>query len=198
MRLSLRILFTVCALGVCSRSALANPRLWTLAGVTFDDGGTASGSFVYDADLNQFSAVNVTTTTGAVLTGATLSFVGIALPFPPGTAVLTESSNAMDLTGTRALALFFDPVLTDLGGTVSVSGLEASCLDPTCSNPDRTAPYRSVNVGGSNGMPQGSEAFAVSIAPAPTLDTTAVVVLAAMLVLGGFLLLRARPEPTRD
>ena len=39
--------------------------------MTFDDGGTASGSFVYDAVTNTYSAINVTTTTGATLAGAT-------------------------------------------------------------------------------------------------------------------------------
>jgi hypothetical protein len=41
--------------------ASAAPVTWTLNGVTFDDGGTATGQFDYDADLKQYSNVSITT-----------------------------------------------------------------------------------------------------------------------------------------
>jgi hypothetical protein len=37
---------------------------WTLSGVTFTDGATASGSFVYDADTHSWSDFSVSTTAG--------------------------------------------------------------------------------------------------------------------------------------
>ncbi|MEP7354005.1 MAG: hypothetical protein ABI824_12310, partial [Acidobacteriota bacterium] len=40
----------------------AAPITWYLQGVTFADGGTASGSFVYDATTNVYSGVNVSVT----------------------------------------------------------------------------------------------------------------------------------------
>ncbi|HTO41244.1 MAG TPA: PEP-CTERM sorting domain-containing protein [Rhizomicrobium sp.] len=43
-------------------SANAVPITWTLQGLTFDDGGTAYGSFVYDADTGKYTDVNITTT----------------------------------------------------------------------------------------------------------------------------------------
>ena len=52
--------------------ALADGITWNLSGVTFDDGGAASGSFVYDAPTNTFSAIDITTTPGSAFAGATL------------------------------------------------------------------------------------------------------------------------------
>ena len=56
-------------------AASATPLLWTLNGLVFDDGGTASGSFVYDADSHHFSAINLATTAGSILPGATFHYV---------------------------------------------------------------------------------------------------------------------------
>ena len=43
---------------VSSLIAEAVPLRWTLDGVIFRDGGTANGSFVYDADTNIFSDID--------------------------------------------------------------------------------------------------------------------------------------------
>jgi hypothetical protein len=51
-------------------AAEAVPITWHLSDVRYDDGGTASGSFTYDAALSLYSAISVTTTAGSVLPGA--------------------------------------------------------------------------------------------------------------------------------
>ena len=38
-----------------AQSALSTPLTWTFSGFTFADGGTATGSFIYDADTNTYS-----------------------------------------------------------------------------------------------------------------------------------------------
>ena len=62
---SYRIVFALrCILFNCDvLSAVANgvPLIWYLSGVEFTDGGTASGSFTYDADSNTYSNINITT-----------------------------------------------------------------------------------------------------------------------------------------
>ena len=66
-RITFRSLLAVPALLVllCVPSvASADGITWTLSGVTFDDGGTASGSFVYDAVTNTVSSINIVTTAG--------------------------------------------------------------------------------------------------------------------------------------
>jgi hypothetical protein len=50
-------------------SAQAIPVIWTLEGVLFEDGGTASGSFVYDADTSTFSDTYIVTTSGSMFPG---------------------------------------------------------------------------------------------------------------------------------
>jgi hypothetical protein len=62
-----------CALGVILLmvvgAANAVPVTWTFNDFEFDDGGVATGSFVYDADTNTYSDISVTTTTGSTLDG---------------------------------------------------------------------------------------------------------------------------------
>ena len=53
------------ALLVAATSTLmATPITWTLSGVTFGNGSTASGKFVYDSDTNTFSSININVSNG--------------------------------------------------------------------------------------------------------------------------------------
>ena len=49
----------------------ASTILWTLSGVTFDDGGSASGTFETDSATGGVTSFNITTALGNTLTGAT-------------------------------------------------------------------------------------------------------------------------------
>jgi hypothetical protein len=117
--------------------------------VTFGDGGSASGSFVYDASTNTYSSVNITTTTGSVRNGATYTFVCTApcngvTPGNQQVLNLTASSSS-DLTGTPGFALFFQQGLTNLGGTLLItSGQEATCNNATCSAPGAPARFTGI------------------------------------------------------
>src|SRR5258706_7531917 len=73
-RLTFRSLITALVLFVlfCVPSiASADGIAWDLSGVTFDDGGTASGSFVYDATANTYSSIDIITTLGTAFGRAT-------------------------------------------------------------------------------------------------------------------------------
>lgn len=140
-RLISRSLIAVFALFVlfCVPSiASADGIPWVLAGVTFDDGGTASGSFVYDAVTNTYSAINVTTTTGATLTGATYTSLS-DIAGSSNTGFLFGPNNSSDLTGASFLMWLFDAPLTNSGGIVQVSlppptdSIEAICTSLDCS-----------------------------------------------------------------
>ena len=48
--------------GMSALPAQADPIIWTLHGVTFDDGGTATGRFTYDAATNTYYDWNVSVT----------------------------------------------------------------------------------------------------------------------------------------
>jgi hypothetical protein len=158
---------TAAILLICG-AAQAAPMLWTLNGVALSDGGTASGSFIYDPVADVYSSINITTTSGTLRTGATYSFActapcaGLA-PSSTGVLNLTVSA-ASDLTGTPGLALFFASALTSSGGSISVTGQEANCSNATCDAP--TGATRSV-----------AGAVMSDVASVPTLSQMGLVIL---------------------
>jgi PEP-CTERM motif len=129
MKQGLLIMF---ALG-CATLAHAGAIQWTLQNVTFDDGGTASGTFFYDADTNTYSNIDIVTTAGLPAD----SFTGTVYLFLNPNAVVSGASSLGAVTASLAdgspyLGLsFFPSVLTDAGGTIALStssGGEASCI----------------------------------------------------------------------
>ena len=50
-----------------AQPAQADPMVWTLEGVTFDTGATATGSFNYDAATNHYQNVNISVTKSGLL-----------------------------------------------------------------------------------------------------------------------------------
>ena len=145
---------------VCVPSiALADGVTWNLSGVTFDDGGTASGSFVYDAATNTYSAIDVTTSAFGLRPPVTYtSFSDVALP--SNTGFLFGPNSGGDFTGASFLMWLFDAPLTD-GGTVQVSlpppidSIEALCTNSDCT----TFSSRSVS---------GGEVIAAVATPEPS------------------------------
>ena len=112
--------------------ALADGITWNLSGVTFDDGGSASGSFVYDAPSNTFSAIDITTTAGSAFAGATYTGLSGAFGSSNTGMLLGPSGN---LTDTALLFLMFGANLTNSGGTVPLNGVgEGTCDDADCFN----------------------------------------------------------------
>ena len=153
-RVATRILVVLVLLCVPS-IALADGLSWSLSGVTFDDGGAASGSFVYDASTNTVSSVNVVTTAGTTFVGAT--YTGVNPGFAPlsNEIVLVPNPSLPDLTGTFVLDLYFaDSSLTNAGGTVSLAGLggEYTCADSGCTGPNFDV-YRLMTTGSVVGTP---------------------------------------------
>jgi hypothetical protein len=116
-------------------AAEAAPVTWNLQNWTFDDGGTASGSFVFDASTRSYSNVSVLSTSGTVRTGARY-----VLPDPAsaGNANFAAWVTGLfaDFTGTPVMAVNWVSALTDAGGTVGVklAGFhgEYACDDASC------------------------------------------------------------------
>ena len=130
-----RIVSTVCGLVAAvllgSAPAQASPVLWTLSDVTFNDGGTAFGSFVYDADLNLFSDIVVTTTDGSIRTGVSYGIPGV------GNASLFDTLDSLPVVVgvTPRLLLSLTSPMTNLGGTIAIGGpftLEVTCASANC------------------------------------------------------------------
>jgi hypothetical protein len=119
-----------------SGSAFSIPVTWTLQDAVFDDGGAATGSFVYDADHDVFSDNDINKTVGSVFNGE---------HYQHGTFFLTSVSLGVttvdqpDLTGLPALAMFFTAggfiPMTNDGRTLflDTAGGEGYCAVPDCS-----------------------------------------------------------------
>lgn len=98
-------------------AAWAAPVRWTLSGVLLSSpDGTASGSFVYDADTNTYSNVDITTTAFTILVDS----VPVAVPGNHYTAVGSGTTGSYLLTTASggALVLLFAQPLTNAGGTI--------------------------------------------------------------------------------
>jgi hypothetical protein len=107
-----------------AHNACATPVLWTLAQVTFDDGGKANGTFTFDADTLQYSSVFVTVQGGNF---PAVDFNNLFFGYrfvAAGTAdFVTFDGQSLD---SRFLSLRYSSPLTNSGGTVALaSGSEA-------------------------------------------------------------------------
>ena len=180
------IAYAMFALLALSQTALAVPVTWTLDDVTLQDGVTASGSFVFNADTDTYSSVDITTTAGGGLSAETFLFTcGQDVPTctgvsPNSTEALFLTSSAANQTGLAGIAFFFTGAggvppagLTDAGGTVDVSNSsssvgfvqEAICLDASCSSPE--SPSVVVTAGSvvaSTGVPEPSSVLLLGAA----------------------------------
>ena len=149
------LIFTVLA---TAADADASPLLWTLNQVAFDDGGTASGSFVFDAETSVYSLIDITTTAGSAMSsGATYTnehpfYSGIS-----GATFLVMLDAIPPTFGTRALQLPFLTKLTDLGETVVLGGLfnfgEGTCAAAPCQDVSGDLPMRRIVSGEVYGTP---------------------------------------------
>lgn len=126
----------------CAPVAIAFPVTWTLSGATFSDGGTATGSFVYDADTNTLSNWSVSVAGGNTGT------------FPPMTYDTTTASGTisgqgatltgvmLSAAGNRQLRMPSVSALTDTGGTIAIDF--ANLYQGECFN---CSPYRAFTTG---------------------------------------------------
>jgi hypothetical protein len=126
---AMRNLFLV-SMFLCSASAYATPVTWTLENVTFDDGGTAFGSYTYDAAANTFSSISITTTgTGGIFSGTFYEDacnVSSCHPDLQGLQVVFERLFAADDIE-NLFALRFEGPMTNSGGTLDLK------VGPDCS-----------------------------------------------------------------
>lgn len=129
MRSLSRILAFSCTVLLAAAPASAVPVLWTLSGVGFDDGGSATGSFVFDADTATASAVAITTTLGTSFAGTSYAHV-----FADGaTAVSASTVSGSPYTDEFVVALNFASALTNAGGVVSINtSSEIECSNASC------------------------------------------------------------------
>jgi hypothetical protein len=120
-------------------SAQAIPVEWTLNDFVFDDGGTASGTFFYDADTNSYFDITVTTTTGSDRTGTYYEHLNTNLlgtfSIRDSAAVFVDSDPSQDLSGANSFYFSLAQSLTNAGGRIDLVAADWSG-ETSCGNPD--------------------------------------------------------------
>ena len=131
------------ALAVFVAGANAQPITFVVQGA-FDDTGTFSGIFNYEAASNTYSAISAASTNGTTRAGAVYSFVCGAPDIPgcgdgfspkPG-SVAFQTTNAADQTGLPTLFMGFSVGLNQIlfGETISLRTGDHLSDEGTCGN----------------------------------------------------------------
>jgi len=140
----LTVVLTVLLFSMQAQAAVVT---YTLQDVTFEDGGTASGSFDFDTITMIFSNIEITTTAGTLFDGTT----HMSQPPFASTSGLSffVDSDATSVSGAPALAgatsLFLGvadgPVFTSLLPQLGLSSIialelisEGTCINPSCTS----------------------------------------------------------------
>ena len=106
------------ALLAANLSAHATPITYTLNNVTFADGATASGSFVFDAATHLSSAYSITTTPG-ILTAFTWNKSDSGLYYGGGAG--PNNFTLITTNGLRVFNFSFLNPFTNAGGTFAIN-----------------------------------------------------------------------------
>lgn len=122
----------------CAVGAHATPVQWTLSDVLFDDGGTATGSFIYDADSATYSNISITTTDALLVPVAT--FTTLLSGSATDAAFATSAGNQTGLPFLQFL--YFQFPLTNAGGTLylidpffpAASSFDGACVNAGCTS----------------------------------------------------------------
>ena len=131
-----RLLSALFLSAVLTGVASATPMAFTLQNVTFTDGGSATGSFVYDPVSGTLISFDVTTTADASLSLPAFTFD------PTSSATFGISSTGFQLISHASfpdpkapqpehlvLALVFDSPLTASGSPIAIDASSHECLD---------------------------------------------------------------------
>ena len=188
--MQVRLVFIATLFCAASRPASAVPVLWTLANVSFtagSGGGTATGSFVFDADTNTYSAIDIVTTAFGSLPAS--HFVATH-PLASAVTMVFLTGTPSNLTGVRLLLLQPSSALSNAGGTrtLAASAAEGTCTNSVCNN--ATQDVRTLASGGSLvGTPV---ATSVPALPVPALSMGATVAVGFLLAGVALLAMRRR------
>ena len=127
----------------------SEPITWVLKGVQLADGAPVTGSFIYDADTGQSSAIAITTGSTSTTTGTTYR---AALSIGGQTVRVVEAEQA-DYTGERVLSLNLASPLSNFLRQTPITtqfSAEAVCTSAAC---DSESPQRAVVIGTLEALP---------------------------------------------
>jgi hypothetical protein len=151
--------------------AFAKPVSWELVDFQFNDGGAAYGSFTFNSDTNQFSDIDLYTTSGSMLGGRHYVSTAGAWGGMPSNGILAFS----DTTGPNFIGAGWFRIdayidFNALPGTIAnqwlAVGAESFCINSLCSS----AANENTNPGQSRKTISG---HLVATAPIPEPETYA-------------------------
>jgi hypothetical protein len=130
-----------------SATVCAAPLEWAIDSLAFNDGGTASGTFTYNADTNTYSNIDIVTTVGSAFEGAAYNAVNTSAPNS------SDFLGAMifPLGGLPTLQLSFAASLTNDGGNVAIDGYAESMCGDACEF--AISDYRYISAGQISAVP---------------------------------------------
>lgn len=168
-----------------SISLHAAPVTWYISG-QFTDGGTISGSYVFDSSTTTFSSINITTTAGSA--GAGYHYIAIhptMLQDASHIRVVTLGSG--DLSTAHYLAINLSSAMSGSGGTITVGAdgagvySEFACSNSGCT---LTTQYRQLS---------GATVTTTAPAAVPALSGAGMVSAAVLLLACALILIKRRP-----
>lgn len=133
MKSMMKIGFLAISALLFSTVAYSAPIKWTLENVLFENGNSLAGSFIYDADTDLFSSVNISVLDSS---GGQL-FTYISPCASSNLYSLFATTQACTVPATDLNALFIEPddALTNEGGLIE---LDDDTTYGVCANPDCT------------------------------------------------------------
>lgn len=168
-------LVAACALGF-SAVAQAAPYKWTLTGFTFDDGSTASGSFVADADTQEITQINISVTEGSA--GGPITFRELCNESPcQSVGIFVSRQPGNDMTGMSVMFLSLGAPLPADSGTVSAVGNISTCQSSNC----QSGSVRNGTGGTLVGVPYVAP-MSSTVTPVPTLNGWGLLLLSALTI----------------
>ncbi len=168
--------------------AQAAPINYVFSGSTVSDGGPIAGSFTYDAAINLYADISITVTPSDTLSfPAPLSFEKVITTgaYASSSTILFAMPSiydGVDATGLPFLFLVFTSPLTDMAGTISISGNGGDpdyspsigyCLDSPCYG--ATSPYE---------FGSSSPGVVIGTASVPEPFTSGLLMVSAMIAMG--------------
>ncbi len=136
-----------------STNAMADPVMWEFEGAKISDTLVASGSFIYDADTNIFSDIDISAsdTFGSDFTNTTYSILSPSVPASATDWAFVDALTGPNRTGEKSIRFFTNGAqLTNAGGVIDNSLVPgpsmlsvsfAKCLNSGCTS------YQSSNFG---------------------------------------------------
>lgn len=162
---------------------------WNLTNVQFVDGGTASGSYVFDASTNTFSRISVATTGSEAAAAASFSNTcngsNCAIESPmPAQFIIFSPADTSDMTGKQVLMLDLQSPMTDAGGTIPInpmaqptSALQSKAFSTTCPDARCSTPGNMRFITSGEVVGRAFVAPAASATPVPSLAPWGLVLL---------------------